>query len=111
MARRVARGEIWLFQLAPPDKRRPVVVLSRPALLGVLQTVTVAAITSTLRGSPTEVEVGIEEGLRAPSCINLTNVFTVRQTDLRRFVGALGPDKMRQVCRALSLAVGCEPPW
>ena len=108
MARRIARGEIWLLNLQRPDKRRPVLVLSRPSLIGLLHTVTVAAVTSTLRGSPTEVEVGSDEGLKSTSCVNLCNVFTVRQNDLRTFVGTLGSQKMRNVCAALSIACGCD---
>ena len=64
MARELNRGQIWLLELPRPDKRRPVLVLSRPALIDALHTVTVAAVTSTLRGSPTEVELGVEEGLK-----------------------------------------------
>jgi mRNA interferase MazF len=108
MARRLNRGEIWLLSLPKPDKRRPVLVLSRPALIGLLHTVTVAAVTSTLRGSPTEVAVGPEDGLKTASCVNLCNVYTVRQGDLRTFVGALGPAKMQTVCRALAIACGCD---
>ena len=108
MAEAVARGEIWLYRFALPDRRRPVLVLSRPALLQVLQTATVVAITSTQHGSPTEVALGVAEGLKAPSCANLTNVFTVRQADLRRYVGSVSSDKMREVCRALILAFGCD---
>ena len=78
MAREVARGEIWLLKLPSADRRRPVLVLSRPSLLSALHTATVAAITSTLRGAPTEVMVSREEGLKQVSCVNLTNVFTVR---------------------------------
>jgi mRNA interferase MazF len=108
MARRVGRGEIWMLALARPDKRRPVLILSRPSLIDVLHTVTVAAVTSTLRGVPTEVPLGIEEGLKGPSCVNLCNVFTVRQTDLRTFVGSVSPSKMRTVCDALAVACGCD---
>lgn len=108
MARRVNRGEIWLLALPRPDKRRPVLVLSRPSLIGVLHTVTVAAITSTVRGSPTEVAVGPEDGLKASSCVNLCNLFTVRQSDLRTFVGTLDAEKMRSACRALAIACGCD---
>lgn len=97
-----------MLRFAPPDKRRPVLVLSRPALLGVLHTATVAAITSTLRGSPTEVEVGVDEGLKLPCCVNLVNVFTVPQHELRKYVGTVPAGKMRDVCRALSIATGCE---
>ena len=108
MAREVARGQIWQFRFAAPDKRRPVLVLSRNALLAHLHTATVVAITSTLRGSPTEVELGVDDGLKRSCCANLANLFTVPQTDLRRFVGTLGPEKMRQVCRALVIACGCD---
>lgn len=58
MAPRLNRTEIWLLDRPRPDKRRPVLVLSRPSLIAALHTVTVAAITSTRRGSPTEVELG-----------------------------------------------------
>src|SRR5712691_3137218 len=98
MARRVNRGEIWLLAVPRPDKRRPVLVLSRPSLIGLLHTVTVAAVTFTLRGSPTEVPVGADEGLKAESCVNLCNIYTVRQSDLRTFVGTLSSEKMRSVC-------------
>jgi mRNA interferase MazF len=108
MADRLSRGEIWLLALPKPDKRRPVLVLSRPSLVRVLHTVTVAAVTSTLRGSPTEVELGPEEGLKQTSCVNLCNVFTVPQSELRTFVGTVGGEKMRRVCRALAIACGCD---
>jgi mRNA interferase MazF len=108
MARRVNRGEVWLLGLPRPDKRRPVLVLSRPSLISALHTVTVAAITSTRRGSPTEVEVGVEEGLKNASCLNLCNVFTIPQSELRTFVGAVSAEKMRDVCRALAIACGCD---
>jgi len=68
----------------------------------------VAPITSTLRGSPTEVELGVDEGLKRVSCVNLANVVTVRQADLRGYVGSLRADKMERVCRALEIAFGCD---
>jgi mRNA interferase MazF len=102
------RGQIWMLELRAPDKRRPVLVISRPSLLRVMSTVTVVAITSTLRGSPIEVPVGIEAGLKHVSCANLANVFTVRRADLRRYVGSVDAVTMRNVCRALALAAGCD---
>jgi mRNA interferase MazF len=107
-ARELSRGKIWQFRLAVPDKRRPVLIVSRNALLERLQTATVVAITSTRRGSPTEVELGVDEGLKQPSCANLTNLFTVRQSDLKRYVGAVGAEKMRHVCRGLVIACRCD---
>jgi mRNA interferase MazF len=105
---RLRRGEIWLLHLPRPDKRRPVVILSRPALIESLHTVTVAAVTSTRRGAPTEVDVGPDDGLKAASCVNLCNVFTVRQSDLRTFVGAVSHEKMARICRALAVACDCD---
>ncbi len=107
MAGRVNRGEIWLLDLPRPDQKRPVLVLSRPVLIPLLHTVTVAAVTSTLRGSPTEVELGVAEGLKQVSCVNLCNLFTVRKAQLRGFVGTVGPEKMQAVCRSLGMACGC----
>ncbi len=108
MARRLNRGELWLLDRPKPDKRRPVLILSRPSLIRSLHTVTVAAVTSTLRGAPTEVEVGVDEGLKKRSCVNLVNVFTVTQHELVRFVGSITADKMARVCRALVIACGCD---
>jgi len=108
MERRLARGEVWQLRFASPDKRRPVLVVSRQSLLEVLHTATVAPITTQMRGSPTEVELDIAEGLKTKCCVNLANLLTVRQSELRRFVGTVGPEKMRRVCRAISIATGCE---
>ena len=108
MAPRVNRAGIWLLERPRPDRRRPVLVLSRPSLITALHTVTVAAITSTRRGSPTEVDLDVEEGLRGPCCVNLCNIFTVAQADLRQFVGTVSLDKMQAVCRALGIATACD---
>ena len=108
MAERLNRGEIWLLDQPKPDKRRPVLILSRPSLIRHLHTVTVAAITSTLRGSPAEVSIGIEEGLKHTSCVNLCNIYTVHQNHLRTFIGTLSPSKMRDVCGALQVAFACD---
>jgi mRNA interferase MazF len=108
VASRLSRAEIWLLDRPRPDKRRPVLVLSRPALIDVLDTVTVAAITSTRRGAPTEVDLGVEEGLKGPCCVNLCHVYTVAQSDLRQFVGTLSAEKMAAVCRALEIATACD---
>ena len=64
MAREVNRGEIWTYTFKALDKRRPVLVLTRQEVIGLLRTVMVAPITSTIYGAPSEVRVGIEEGIR-----------------------------------------------
>jgi mRNA interferase MazF len=107
MARRVARGEIWSYRFKAPDKRRPVLVLSRPEVISLLHTVMVAPVTSRRRGAPSEVYVGIDEGLKHESAVNLDHVQTVEQDRLVGFVGTLSPVKMQHVCRALAIATGC----
>jgi mRNA interferase MazF len=108
MAREISRGEIWSYRFATPDKRRPVLILSRQEVIGLLHTVMVAPITSTIHGAPSEVVVGVNEGLRHESVVNLDHVQTVEQDRLERSLGHLGPSKMREVCRALAVAVGCD---
>ncbi len=108
MAREVRRGEIWRYRFKTPDKLRPVVVLSRPEVIGLLHTVMVAPVTSTLRGAPSEVPVGVAEGLKHPSAVNLDHVQTVEKARLTGYVGSLPPEKMRAVCSALAVAVACE---
>lgn len=107
MARAVNRGEIWLYRFKAPDKRRPVLVLSRQEVIPLLHTVMVAPITSTRRGAPSEVPVGVNEGLKHESAVNLDHVQTVERAQLVTFVGSLTAAQMRLVCRALAIATGC----
>ena len=82
------RGEIWLYRFDPPDKRRPVVVLTRSEVLPLLRTAMVAPITSTIRGLSSEVIVGVDEGLKNDSAINCDHIQTIEQRQLRRYVGS-----------------------
>ena len=107
MARTLSRGEIWMYRFKEPDKRRPVLVLTRSEVITLLHTVMVAPITSTIHGAPSEVIVGIDEGLKRDSAVNLDHVQTVEQARLARRLGHLSPNKMRDVCRALAIAAGC----
>src|SRR6266511_115917 len=95
--------EALLRRLDDDDEVRRV---GRSAVLR--HTVMVAPITSTIRGLPSEVVVGIPEGLKHTSAVNLDHVQAVEKARLVGFVGHLAPEKMRQVCRALAVAVGCD---
>ena len=108
MARELSRGEIWSYRFGAPDKKRPVLILSRQEVIGLLHTVMVAPITSTIRGAPSEIPVGEGEGLKHPSAVNLDHVQTVEKARLVGFLGHAGEATMRQVCRALAIAVGCD---
>lgn len=104
----MSRGDIWSYRFKKPGKRRPVLILSRADVIPLLHTVMVAPITSAVRGAPGEVTVGIEEGLRQKSAVNLDHVQTVEQARLVGYVGTLRPARMREVCRALAIATGCD---
>ncbi len=108
MARRVERGEIRLYRFGPPDKARPVLILTRSSAVPYLTNVTVAPITSTIRGVPSEVFLDADDGMKAPCAINLHNIVTVAKIGLGRRVAALGNDRMREVCGAIAFALRCE---
>jgi mRNA interferase MazF len=103
----VNRGDIWTYRFKSPDRRRPVVVLSRQEVIPLLRTVMVAPVTSTIRGAPSEVALGPEEGLKHESAANLDHVQTVERSRLVAFVGTVSAAKMRRICAALSIATGC----
>jgi mRNA interferase MazF len=67
----------------------------------------VAPTTSTIRGLPSEVPVGVAEGLKHDSAINLDHVQTIERARLSKYVGSLSSDQMRLVCRALAVATCC----
>lgn len=108
MAGRLERGEIRLYRFERPDKERPVLILTRSSAIGYLSRVTVAPITSTIRGVPSEVPLGVEDGMRQPCAANLHNLVTVRQDAIGRRLGRLSPRRMRDVCAALGFALGCD---
>ena len=107
MAERIKRGDILFYKFKHPDKNRPVLVLTRQEVIELLHTVMVAPITSTIYGAPSEIMVGIEEGLKQDSAVNMDHVQTVEKARLGRYVGRVSPDKMQAVCRALAAATGC----
>jgi mRNA interferase MazF len=108
MARQVARGDIWLYRFAAPDKRRPVLVLSRDRALLHLRTATVAPITTTIRGLPSEIFLDASDGLKDRCVANLDHILTVEQAGLRTWVGRLSPQRMLEVCAAIEIALGCR---
>ena len=86
MAGTPIRGDIRLCRFAPPDKQRPVLILTRDSAIGHLSTVTIAPITSTIRGVPSEVILNIEDGMKNYCAVNLHNAITLSQERLGRRV-------------------------
>ena len=109
MAGGVARGDVRLYQFAVPDKRRPVVVLTRDSAIRYLSTVTVAPLTSTIRGVPSEVLLNEEDGMKGRCAVNLHNAVTVSQQRLGKRVAHLDSRRMNEICSALRFSLGCEP--
>jgi len=108
MAGRVARGDIRLYQFASPDKKRPVVVLTRGSAIEYLSTVTVAPITSTIRSVPSEVVLNEEDGMKGPCAVNLHNAVTISQNRLGRRIAQLSSLRMGEICAALRFSLGCD---
>jgi mRNA interferase MazF len=107
MAARIARGDVRLYRFQAPDKQRPVVVLTRDSAVAYLSTVTVAPITSTIRGVPSEVVLDENDGMKAPCAVNLHNAITVSQHRLGKRVAQLSPTRMNQLCEALRFSLAC----
>ena len=103
-----ARGEVWWCEL-PEIARRPVVVLSRDAAIPRLRRVLVAPCTTTIRGLASEVLLEPDEDpVPRRSAANLDSVESVSIGVLVERLGRLSDDRMRQLCVALEVAVGCD---
>jgi len=102
----LTRGEIWLARVG--RKTRPVLVLTRPEVIDVRDLVTVAEITTSIRGLAAEVDIDQDQtGLDQRSVINCDGLHTVTRSSLTTFVGPADDDTMSKVCWAISYALGC----
>ena len=99
------RGEVRWYRFARPDKKRPVLLLTRDAILEYLGDVTVAPITSTIRDIPSEVRLYREDGMLQDCAINCDHIQTVSKSRLGALVTTLSTAKMRQVSSAVAFAL------
>lgn len=100
------RGELWLAQVG--RKKRPVLILTRSEVIDVRELVTVAEVTTSIRGLAAEVDVDhADVGLDRPSVINCDGIHTVAQATLIGPIGEVSDDTMRKICSAVSYALGC----
>jgi mRNA interferase MazF len=101
------RGDIRWYTFREPDKRRPVVVLTRDSAIPYLTGITVAPLTSTIRSIPTEVFLSPEDdGVLAPCVANLDNVQTVPARQVGALITTLSAERMGEVEQALAFALG-----
>lgn len=101
----IHRGDIWDTEF-PLAGVHPAVVVTRETALPVLRSITVVGITSTVRGHHAEVLLGRAEGLDHESVANADELFTLPKKRLLRYRGRLGPERLVELNRALSVALG-----
>jgi mRNA interferase MazF len=102
------RGDVYWYTFKEPDKRRPVVILTRNSAIAFLSSLTVAPITSTVRGIPTEVQLSQADGLLTDCAINLDNIQTVQKAKLGAFISHLSKGRMLEVRKAIEFAFGFD---
>ncbi len=100
------RGEVWWGEIEDVG-RRPFLVMTRSAAIPVLHNVLAAPVTRTVRGIPTEVSLGLEDGMPAECAVSLDNLRVVPKAYLVDRVCALDPTRMLEACHALRAAVDC----
>lgn len=102
------RGDICWYTFKAPDKRRPVLILTRDSAIPVLNTVTVAPITSTIRSIPTEVVLSEQDGLPKTCAANFDNLQTVPKSNIGNRIARLSAKKMKDAAAAAAFALGFD---
>jgi mRNA interferase MazF len=102
------RGDVYWHAFQPPDKRRPVLILTRNSAIPFLHSVTVAPITSTVRGVPSEVLLTRDDGLPQTCAANFYNLQTVPKKKLAERITGLSARKLSEVDAAASFALGLD---
>ena len=106
MAGLICRGEIRWYKFSKPDKKRPVLVLTRATHIEYLKTVTVAPITSAIREVPSQVHLSIEDGLQNDCVVNLDHLRTVEKSHLGSLIATLSNDRLVEIKIAILYALG-----
>jgi mRNA interferase MazF len=104
----VNRGDVCWYTFKTPDKRRPVLILTRDSAIAVLHSVTVAPITSTIRSIPTEVVLTEADGLPSTCAANFDNIQTVPKSNIGDRIAQVPGRKMKEAAAALSFALGFD---
>lgn len=102
------RGEVWWAELGEGAGRRPVLLLSRNEAYAVRKLVTVAPLTTRIRGISSEVPLGIAEGVPKECVANLDTITTIARSCLCENLARLSAGKMKQVEAAVRFSLGME---
>ena len=100
------RGEVRWYRFSKPDKKRPVVILTRDSALEFLGEVTVAPVTSTIRDIPSEVLLTQSDGMSKDCAVNLDHIQTVARAKIGPLITTLHARKMSEVRSACLFALG-----
>ena len=101
------RGEVWWVE-DPAAGRRPHLVLMRDAAIPALRSVIAVPATTTIRGIPTEVGLGSEDGMPRECVLSVDNTTLLPKSYFVEPICTLGAERMADVCRALDHATGCR---
>lgn len=99
------RGDVRWYKFAHPDKKRPVLILTRDSILEYLDEVTVAPVTSTVRSIPSEVGLSEQDGMRRDCAVNCDHIQTVAKGKIGSRVTTLSDDKMIRVAKAIGFTL------
>ncbi|HZF38077.1 MAG TPA: type II toxin-antitoxin system PemK/MazF family toxin [Blastocatellia bacterium] len=103
------QGDIYWYTFRAPDKRHPVLIITRNSAISFLTGITVAPLTIRIRDIPTEVVLTPEEDSVATECaVNLDNIQTIQKANLEEFLTTLSPERMREVRAATEFALGFD---
>ncbi|TLY65661.1 MAG: type II toxin-antitoxin system PemK/MazF family toxin [Gammaproteobacteria bacterium] len=102
------RGEVRWYTFKAPDKKRPVLILTRESAIAILHSVTIAPITSTIRSIPTEVVLTEQDGLPHACAANFDNLQTVPKSNIGDRITRLTSRKMKETAAAVSFALGFD---
>jgi mRNA interferase MazF len=95
------RGEIRWYRFKAPDKKRPVLILTRDSILEYLSEVTIAPITSTIRDIPSEVFLTKSDGMPSDCVINFDHIQTVSKKNIGSLLTILSPERLKEVREAI----------
>lgn len=105
----ILQGDVCYHTFKPPDKRRPVLILTRNQAIASLNSLTVAPITTTFRDIPSYVVLTPDEDSVAEvSAVSLDNIQTVQKDKLGKFITNLSPERMRQEREAIEFVFDLE---
>jgi mRNA interferase MazF len=99
------RGEIRWYKFRAPDKKRPVLILTRDSVLEYLGEVTVAPVTSTVRDIPSEVFLSKQDGMPKDCALNFDHIQTVAKGNIGSLITKLSTDKLEEVRNAMQFAL------